>query len=781
MRATREMFMRLKVSRSAIISAAALAALGIAACGELTGPKSPSTPTNVVATLASASSATITWTPSPLNDGVVSYSVYRNGGKVGESATPSYTDTGLAQQTTYVYSVAANCKSGVISDRSVETTQSTVTTIDITAPRVVSTIPVNGATGVSRAGTSTVLFSEPMDPTTINTTTFNMRVTASGALIAGAVTYSATTRVAEFIPTTPLPNLTNITVTVTAGAKDLAGNALSPVFTAAWTTRDEDGPTVIASTPSQGAVGVSTTPTITVTFSEAVDATTVNGTNIVLRTAGGVAVAGTVSFNATTRVATFAPTAPLTQGVTYSLTVNGVKDVAGNAMPGPFVLTFSVGDLTAPTVTAVVPATGGAGIALNTTVKVTFSEAMDATSITTTTFNLKNTLTSAVIPASVVYDAATTSSTLTPTSALAGNTNYTVTVTTGAKDAAGNPMSSPFISTFTTVDAVPPTVLGVVPTSGANNVATNAVVQVTFSEAIDQTTLSNITLKNTGTSAIVPTTVSYDVGTNRATLTPTGPLSNATNYTVTVGTGVKDLAGNSLAAQFVSTFTTIAVSDNTPPTIVSRTPGIGATGVATNTTVTVTFNEAMDATTINTTTISLKPSAGGSNIAATVTCNTPAPCLTGTLTPTAPLLNDTNYTVTVTTGVKDVAGNALAAQATWTFTTIIDTTAPTVTATSPANGTTVAAPATITVTFSEDMDPATLNGTLTNFTVKTTAGSINVPGTVSYNTTTRVATFTPTVALLANTGYTVTVTTGAKDLAGNGLTGNFTFLFTTSP
>ena len=63
------------------------------------------------------------------------------------------TDTGLAQQTTYVYSVAANCKGGVVSDRSVETEASTVTTVDITRPTVIATSPANGATGVSRAGT----------------------------------------------------------------------------------------------------------------------------------------------------------------------------------------------------------------------------------------------------------------------------------------------------------------------------------------------------------------------------------------------------------------------------------------------------------------------------------------------------------------------------------------------------------------------------------------------------------------------------------------------------
>jgi len=85
------------------------------------------------------------------------------------------------------------------------------------------------------------------------------------------------------------------------------------------------------------------------------------------------------------------------------------------------------------------------------------------------------------------------------------------------------------------------------------------------------------------------------------------------------------------------------------------------------------------------------------------------------------------------------------------------------------------------VTFSEDMNPATLNGTLTNFTVRTTVGSIAVVGTVSYNASTRIATFTPTGPLTPSTNYTVTITSGAQDTAGNGLTGNFTFTFQTAP
>lgn len=676
MRATPEMFMRLKSLRSAALATAAFIIAGTVAtaCGELTGPVSPSTPTNVVVTLVSATSATVTWTPSPLNDGVISYAIYRNGTQVGESTTTSFTDTGLAQQTTYVYSVAANCKGGVVSDRSVETAQSTVTTVDITPPGVLTTSPGNGQSGVSRSATATVTFTEPMDPNTINTSTFNIRVSASGAIIPGTVTYNATTRLATFDPTDELPNLTQLTTTVTTGAKDLAGNALASNFTATWMTSDQVGPAVVVS-PANGAVGVSPNVVITATFSEPVDATTVNSTNIFLRAAGSSTnVAGTAAFNPTTRVYTFTPSSPLAQGTTYTFTVTGVKDTQGNTMPTPSVTTFTVGDLIAPTVTGVVPT--GPGVAISTTVQISFSEAMDQTTINST----------------------------------------------------------------------------------------------------------NIVLRNTATSAVVTATVAYNATTNVATLTPTGNLSNATQYTLTVSTAVKDLSQNPLAAPFVSSFTTAPLPDNTAPTIVSRTPPPNAPDVATNTTVTVQFNEAMDATTIaGTTNIRLAPtSTPGTPVAATVTYN--AATNTATLTPTSPLLNGTNYTVTVTTGVRDVAQNQLAAQSVWTFTTIADTTPPTVVLTAPAAGrANVPRDTTINVTFSENMNPATLNGTTTNFTVRTTVGSLPVAGTVSYNTTTRIATFSPTGNLAANTGYTVTITTGAQDLAGNGLAGNFVITFTTAP
>lgn len=99
---------------------------------------------------------------------------------------------------------------------------------------------------------------------------------------------------------------------------------------------------------------------------------------------------------------------------------------------------------------------------------------------------------------------------------------------------------------------------------------------------------------------------------------------------------------------------------------------------------------------------------------------------------------------------------------------------PTVSTTTPADqATAVARNNSITIAFSAAMDPATINSS----TVIVKQGATVVPGTVTYAGTT--ATFTPTDPFLALTQYTVTVTTGAKTLAGAALAANVVSSFTT--
>ena len=113
-------------------------------------------------------------------------------------------------------------------------------------------------------------------------------------------------------------------------------------------------------------------------------------------------------------------------------------------------------------------------------------------------------------------------------------------------------------------------------------------------------------------------------------------------------------------------------SDAAPPTISSRAPAAGATAVPSTSDVTATFNEAMSPTTINGSTVSLR-GPGGALVAATVSYTAAQQRVI--LDPTASLQGSTTYTATIKGGpggVADLAGNPLASDSSWSFTTASD-------------------------------------------------------------------------------------------------------------
>jgi hypothetical protein len=216
-------------------------------------------------------------------------------------------------------------------------------------------------------------------------------------------------------------------------------------------------------------------------------------------------------------------------------------------------------------------------------------------------------------------------------------------------------------------DTTPPTVGSVSPLSGATGVSTVSQVTVTFSEAMNSSTITTSTfyLKNPS-NVTVSGTLSYNSSTNTATLTPSSSLANSTTYMATVTSGVTDVAGNGLASNYTWSFTT-AVSDTTRPTISSVSPSAGATGVSTVSQVTVTFSEAMNSSTITAGTVYLRTS---SNATVSASVSYSSATNTAILTPTNSLGNSSSYTATVTTDVRDVAGNAMATAYSWSFTTV---------------------------------------------------------------------------------------------------------------
>ncbi|HWR81745.1 MAG TPA: ice-binding family protein [Candidatus Deferrimicrobium sp.] len=105
-------------------------------------------------------------------------------------------------------------------------------TPDTTPPTVLSTNPINGATGVA---VTNATFSEPMLASSISPTSFTVK--GPGVTpVAGAVSYDAANNRALFVPSSDLAPATSFTATITTLAKDVAGNALASNYVWSFTT-----------------------------------------------------------------------------------------------------------------------------------------------------------------------------------------------------------------------------------------------------------------------------------------------------------------------------------------------------------------------------------------------------------------------------------------------------------------------------------------------------------------------------------------------------------------
>jgi hypothetical protein len=105
-------------------------------------------------------------------------------------------------------------------------TFTTGASLDTTAPTVLSTNPVDTASGVATNQKVTATFNEGMDSTTITALTFTL--TGPGATpVLGTVTYATIGATATFTPSSVLLAATLYTASITTAVQDLAGNALA--------------------------------------------------------------------------------------------------------------------------------------------------------------------------------------------------------------------------------------------------------------------------------------------------------------------------------------------------------------------------------------------------------------------------------------------------------------------------------------------------------------------------------------------------------------------------
>jgi hypothetical protein len=368
------------------------------------------------------------------------------------------------------------------------------------APTVTAVTPANIATAVPiNIKIITAAFSEAMNATTLNTASFLLECPAGTPVIGGgAVTYLSAGNVA----TLPLPAATNLPpsavckATVTTAAKDTTGLPLASNFVWTFTTGatpDTTRPRVVLTVPATTTPGptlnVPANSAITAVFTEDMAPATLASpaTSFTLTCAGTpvtspaacvtASPAGTVNYLAS-RMATFNLPAGtvLEAGKTYTATIKGTgaspaTDVASNALAGitasptlanDYVWTFvaAAPDIIPPTITLENPADIATGVAINSSINATFSEAMDLSTAVFTVQPSGPPLGTLVL-GTWAYDPVSNIATFKPTIALASSTQYTATIT-GAKDLAGNALvttgvgAKPDPWTFTTGTGLAP-------------------------------------------------------------------------------------------------------------------------------------------------------------------------------------------------------------------------------------------------------------------------------------------------------------------------------------
>jgi hypothetical protein len=309
-------------------------------------------------------------------------------------------------------------------------------------PIVESTTPLSNGLNVPLGQIISATFNEEMDPSSITSATFTVAGTAP---IAGTVTYSG--RTASFTPGALLAENTTYTAKISTKSKDLMGNFLQVEYVWVFSTGTLLRPVVITADPINNAIAVPLNKTISATFNMAMNPSTLNTTTFKVNQGVNV-IAGTITYSGMT--ATFVPASPLSDNKIYTVTITtGAKNSLDTAMAADYVWSFTT-DIV-PTVTATDPINNAINVALNQTVTADFSMIMDASTINSTTFTLKQGITT--IPGTVSYSGTTAS--FNPTNSLVIGMVYTATITNEAKSATGMSLASDYVWNFTTI-VIPP-------------------------------------------------------------------------------------------------------------------------------------------------------------------------------------------------------------------------------------------------------------------------------------------------------------------------------------
>ncbi|HNI97754.1 MAG TPA: Ig-like domain-containing protein, partial [Leptospiraceae bacterium] len=303
------------------------------------------------------------------------------------------------------------------------------------------------------------------------------------------------------------------------------------------------------------------------------------------------------------------------------------------------------------------PGAGASNVNIAESAVLIFSEPVDEKSVNSESIRMS--LNGLPVSGAISVSGATVS--LKPDANLSYASEYSVTAASSVRDKSGNYMKNDYTFTFTTSavpDTVSPQVISTNPVSGSLNIDVNQNLQVVFSESIDPQSItpSNVTV-NDGIQDI-PIAFSLNADTLQITASPS--LSAFKLHTLTLRSGIRDLAGNTLLFDYSVFFQT---NDLTGPKVVSTFPKKNAFRFVPGNSIQIVFDEDIDDASVSSATVFLKQGAASVPGSLSVSGNTV------TFVPSASLNLNTLYTMTAALGIRDISGNSMSADYIFSFTT----------------------------------------------------------------------------------------------------------------
>jgi len=318
-----------------------------------------------------------------------------------------------------------------------------------------------------------------------------------------------------------------------------------------------------------------------------------------------------IAFNATIdsdkKVITINPDSNLTgeQNVYVAIGATVEDQTCGQAITAANA-TFTVVDTDVPTLSSSTPADADTGVGVNDNIILNFSKAVDAESGNIVIYKASDDSEVESIPVgnAKVSGSGSTQITINPASTLDSSTNYYVQIAAAAfDDSSSNSYAGINDKTslnFTTADVNAPTLSSSTPADEATGIAVDTNIVLNFNEAVDAESGNIIIYKSSDDSQVesIPVGDAKVSGSSSTTITinPLTSLNGSTAYYVHVAaTAFDDSSSNSYAGISDATTLNFTTADIGAPTLSSSTPADGATGIAVDTNIVLTFNEAVDA------------------------------------------------------------------------------------------------------------------------------------------------------------------------------------------